>query len=83
MEVNSSQILLVDVTFYFNIFKFGTWCANKKWKSEYMRQRRLKGWNMYFIHCWFNYRVINSMIELINIQNCWYLNSVFVVSLYI
>ena len=35
MEVNSFQILLVDVTY----LKCGTWCANNKWKPEYMRHR--------------------------------------------
>ena len=39
--VNSSQILLVDVT-SLTCVKCGTKCANKKWKPEYMQHRRLK-----------------------------------------
>ena len=44
MEVNSFQILLVDGHILsLTYLKCGTWCANKKWKPEYMRHRRLKG----------------------------------------
>ena len=42
MEVNRFQIVLIDVTL--TCLKGGTWCANKKWKHEYMRHRRLKGY---------------------------------------
>ena len=44
MEVNSFQILPIDVTFYLYLIylKCGTKCANKKWKPKYMRHRRFK-----------------------------------------
>ena len=42
MEVNCFQILLIDVIFYFfNMFKRWYLTANKKWKPEYMRHRRV------------------------------------------
>ena len=43
MEVNSFQILLIDVTFYLkHVLKVVLNVLIKKWKAEYIRDRRLQ-----------------------------------------
>ena len=42
MDVNDFDIFLIDVTFYPLCLKAGIYCAEKKMKREYYRDRQLK-----------------------------------------